>query len=872
MQDSLAIDIIEKSPLFNKDWYHKKYTDVRLTGLPAAEHFFRFGAVLGRDPGPSFSTKQYLAKYPDVVAARVNPLLHYECTGRTEGRKIICSEPKTISDYAVIVHAYHPDTFPELQRYLNCFPGFIDRYVSYPESSERHSDQIIRKAFPGCTPIKVKNVGQDVGAFVQTLARIRNRPYKFFCKIHSKGGDKLPEVWRSALLDGTVGTTARVAQFEKIFREQKDVLVGGSKELFLHGPSYLMGNTANLDQLLKKTGLQVDYKARDWGFFAGTFFWMQASLAEQILDCVAPDDFSEEAVKRDGQVAHAVERLFGILPHALGGKVALASSVDERAAISILSDFPADAPHEKRLMVDTLTEIKTTRDEIVANRKTNALGFDRIYNETQRQKIPTEDFAIITPTGDRISAFNRCVQMVCTQTVQPKEWIIVDDGMTPLTDLMRLPDWATYVRRERGSDDPPHTLSVNVLEALKHVTCDRVVIVEDDDWYSPVYIEYLLAHLDHHDMVGLNTIRYYHLLENYWKHGRPPKHTAFAQTAFKGAARDHLEDVCKSNTSDIREKGIVDRYWWQTFEGNKKLLQDHPVLHVGLKGGFGRPGLAEGHKRTDPDYKGDGQQVYLKQNLGADSFYYNRWQKKFKKPYAIYTSIAGDYDNLKEPIAEMGDFDFFAFSDTAVEDPGPWENIPFDQHWDDPVRTAKKPKILPHLYFPDYEWSLWIDANIFILQDLNVFIRTAIENNAPVALFEHPERNTLRGEVTQLCKLKKDDPDLIQKQFDGYVAEGWDNQLPLFECNFIIRRHNDPAVSKAMTMWWNEISTNSRRDQVSFPYTMWKSGITPLPLRPKGKSTRNIPEVYYPTKPPHGLIRLEDVRERIEQHASKIIK
>lgn len=868
------IETIACSTFFDARWYRQRYADVTLSGLDPAEHYLRIGSRIGRDPGPRFSTSAYLKSHHDIAQRGLNPLLHYERHGRCEGRAITRSSLVGPSDYAVIVHAYHPDTFAQLRTYLDAVPAEIDRYVSYPANSASHSDEIIHVAFPNCTPVAVENRGQDVGAFVQVLEKLKDQPYSFFCKIHSKGGNKLPPVWRRALLDGTIGSAARVAQFERLFRDNRDVLLGGPRELFLYGPSYLMGNSTHLDEMLQKFELDFDYRARDWGFFAGTFFWVRREVTDRLLDCVSAEAFRDETVRRDGQLAHAVERLFGILPRALGGRVALASCADTTGEVATEVGFPANLNREKCLIVETLGEIQANRLkhdlQAAVQQQRPGLGFTRIFNETLRRQTEVGDYAIITPTGDRVPAFNRCIQMVASQTLQPREWIIVDDGLTPMHEQMRIPDWATYVRRERRSDDPPHTLSVNVLAALEHVTRDRVVIVEDDDWYAPVYAEYILPYLENHDMVGLNTIRYYHLLASQWKHGKPPQHTAFAQTAFKrGHAWDHLKAVCESHFTEIREKGVVDRYWWQNFEGTKHLIKDHPCLHVGLKGGFGRAGLAEGHKISDPDYKRDSNKVYLKNSIGSDSFYYNRWQKNFRKPYVIYTSMAGDYDNLKAPLVSQDNFDLYVFSDSALENPAPWENIPFDEHSDDPVRTAKKPKIMPHLYFPDYEWSLWIDANLFVLADLSVFITRAIETQSRIALFQHPERNTLGGEVEQLCKLKRDDPALIRQQFDRYLSEGWDNQLPLYECNFIVRRHNDPEVSRAMTMWWNEIVNNSRRDQVSFPYTMWKSGITPLSLRPKGKSVRNIPEIFYPTKPPHGHIPFDSVAAQIDQHLQK---
>ena len=95
-----------------------------------------------------------------------------------------------------------------------------------------------------------------------------------------------------------------------------------------------------------------------------------------------------------------------------------------------------------------------------------------------------EPYTIITPTGDRPITFALCCQYVQRQTVPPTEWIVVDDGKEPMS-VPSLP-WIKYVRRQ-NREFPKHSLTKQMVKALQYVTTDRVVIIEDDDWYSPDY-------------------------------------------------------------------------------------------------------------------------------------------------------------------------------------------------------------------------------------------------------------------------------------------------------------------------------------------------------------------------------------------------
>ncbi|NND21472.1 MAG: glycosyltransferase family 2 protein, partial [Silicimonas sp.] len=77
--------LIRASGLFDPDWYARTYS-VADGGQGALSHFLKTGAARGHDPGPTFSTRDYLAANPDVREAGCNALVHYLRHGRDEGR------------------------------------------------------------------------------------------------------------------------------------------------------------------------------------------------------------------------------------------------------------------------------------------------------------------------------------------------------------------------------------------------------------------------------------------------------------------------------------------------------------------------------------------------------------------------------------------------------------------------------------------------------------------------------------------------------------------------------------------------------------------------------------------------------------------
>ncbi len=72
-----SLQDIRESVFFDGAWYLRTYPDVAAAGMDPAKHYFQYGAIEGRDPGPYFSTRAYLVTHPELARAKQNALLHY---------------------------------------------------------------------------------------------------------------------------------------------------------------------------------------------------------------------------------------------------------------------------------------------------------------------------------------------------------------------------------------------------------------------------------------------------------------------------------------------------------------------------------------------------------------------------------------------------------------------------------------------------------------------------------------------------------------------------------------------------------------------------------------------------------------------------
>ncbi|MBS0334344.1 MAG: hypothetical protein JSS35_16370, partial [Proteobacteria bacterium] len=70
------------------DFYRAVNRDLQGHAVDVVRHYAESGWREGRDPAPWFSTRAYLAAFPEVTKAGWNPFHHYLVRGRYEGREV----------------------------------------------------------------------------------------------------------------------------------------------------------------------------------------------------------------------------------------------------------------------------------------------------------------------------------------------------------------------------------------------------------------------------------------------------------------------------------------------------------------------------------------------------------------------------------------------------------------------------------------------------------------------------------------------------------------------------------------------------------------------------------------------------------------
>jgi len=203
------------------------------------------------------------------------------------------------------------------------------------------------------------------------------------------------------------------------------------------------------------------------------------------------------------------------------------------------------------------------------------------------------------------------------------------------------------------------------------------------------------------------------------------------------------------------------------------------------------------------------------------------------KRLVVYTCVTGSYDVVKKPSVFVDWADWRAFSEVDFED-------------------NRYPKLQPHTLFPEYEYSLWIDGNIDIVsEEFWIKIKEQMDEGILYAGLPHPQRDDIYEESLRILKNDREKLSNLKRAVLFLHNQGFPRHYGMNENGVILRKHNSPDVVNFDNMWWDMFCRFSRRDQMSWAFCMWKSGLVSVDILPKGSNVRSHTWFHYT---PHGAV------------------
>lgn len=187
----------------------------------------------------------------------------------------------------------------------------------------------------------------------------------------------------------------------------------------------------------------------------------------------------------------------------------------------------------------------------------------------------------------------------------------------------------------------------------------------------------------------------------------------------------------------------------------------------------------------------------------------------------VYTGVFRDYDVLMEPTHTPDNVDFVCFTDEPETARGAWEPRTFEEVESPRDQTARA-KMLPHKYFPEYDYSIWVDGNVWVTGNVIDLIN---EVSVGIMARDHPKRDCTYEEAEVCVENGVADTETAVEQMKRYRTEGFPEMYGLSDVAILVRRHNEPEVRAVMETWWEEFQQGSTRTQLSFDYAIWKHNV-----------------------------------------------
>lgn len=192
----------------------------------------------------------------------------------------------------------------------------------------------------------------------------------------------------------------------------------------------------------------------------------------------------------------------------------------------------------------------------------------------------------------------------------------------------------------------------------------------------------------------------------------------------------------------------------------------------------------------------------------------------------VYTCIWGRYDSILEPIFQNKKIDYRIITDQDIPNNSIWkkQELPKDIDYQkmSPIEINRLCKMLPHRIFPSYDFSIYIDGNIRIITDLMPIISDMGSHTLGIHKYPVDCIYEMKNIIIAGKRAKRKD---VECQIKKYLEEGFPKHYGAYECNILVRKHNDLECIDVMEKWWEEFNkTSSKRDQISLPYILWKLG------------------------------------------------
>ena len=131
-----------------------------------------------------------------------------------------------------------------------------------------------------------------------------------------------------------------------------------------------------------------------------------------------------------------------------------------------------------------------------------------------------------------------------------------------------------------------------------------------------------------------------------------------------------------------------------------------------------------------------------------------------KPSRCVFTVVVGGFEELlDQPCAQGSEVDFICFTDSYEAESATWQTRLFKPRFpSDNARSSRWPKINPHLFLPEHEESLYIDASVRLRQKPEVIFEDLLPPGVGLTAMAHAYRDSVRVRTGTILMQFRFDP------------------------------------------------------------------------------------------------------------------
>lgn len=215
--------------------------------------------------------------------------------------------------HALILHLYYVDMFEEIKEELKDISKNFDIYLSINHTCSKEDIEKIIATYPDIKIFIFENRGRDILPFLKIFKKIYHLKYETILKIHTKktlqlnNGQETGKYLRQSLCKNYM----KILSDFDINNRLGIVIAKNYKVHFTSDKNTYLRNNKNVKFITNR--INTDY-TKDFYYPSGSIFWFRPESIKQLKSSKIKEDyFLIEKGDIDGNIEHAIERMFGLL-------------------------------------------------------------------------------------------------------------------------------------------------------------------------------------------------------------------------------------------------------------------------------------------------------------------------------------------------------------------------------------------------------------------------------------------------------------------------------------------------------------------------------------------------------------------------------